>query len=71
MGMDPVQQSELYEVTVQIEGPVSVQAYAAFRAAVDTFLTTARTLTDPPGGAAGSKKIKVRESKAGVRPKSH
>jgi hypothetical protein len=68
--MDPVQQQELYEVTVQLEGPISVAAYAAFRTAVDNFLTTARAITDPPGGGGGARKIKVRESKAGVRAKS-
>jgi hypothetical protein len=68
--MDPVQQGEVYEVTVQLEGPVTQPSYAAFKAALDQFLAAARALTDPPGGGPGSRRLKVRESRAGVRPRS-
>ena len=69
MGMDPVQQQELYELTVQLEGPISVEAFKNFRTAVNNFLDAARLLTDPPTGP-GAKKLKVRESRTNVRAKS-
>jgi hypothetical protein len=69
MGMDPVLDGEVYEVTITLEGKIKQAAFDAFKAAVDAAVAAARLQTDPPGGGGGSPKIKIRQTRAVVRPK--
>ncbi len=69
MGMDPVLDGEVYEVTITLEGKVKQAAFDAFKAALEQAIATARQQTDPPGGGAGAAKIKIRQTRAVVRPK--
>jgi hypothetical protein len=68
MGMDPVQEGEVYEVTITLEGKIRQAAFDAFRTAIDNAVAAARQQTDPPGGG-GNPKIKIRQTRAVVRPK--
>jgi hypothetical protein len=69
MGMDPVQDGEVYEVTITLEGKIKQAAFDAFKAAIDAAVAAARQQTDPPGGGGGAPKIKIRQTRAVVRPK--
>ena len=69
MGMDPLLDGEVYEVTITLEGKVRQAAFDAFKAALDAALAAARNQTDPPGGGGGAPKIKIRQTRAVVRPK--
>jgi len=66
--MDPVLDNEVYEVTITLEGKVKQAAFDKFKEAVDAAVAAARLHTDPPGGG-GSPKIKIRQTRAVVRPK--
>jgi len=66
MGMDPVLDGEVYEVTITLEGKVKQLAFDAFKAAVDAAVAAARLHEDPP---TGGPKIKIRQTRAVVRPK--
>jgi hypothetical protein len=68
MGMDPVLDGEVYEVTITLEGKIKQQAFDAFKAALDAAVAAARLQTDPPGSGP-DKKIKIRQTRAVVRPK--
>jgi hypothetical protein len=69
MGMDPVQQTEVYEVTVQLEGPVGETAFDDFQKAVTTFIHQARKIQDKDHLDANGhpQKLSVREVRSGVR----
>ena len=69
MGMDPVLDGEVYEVTITLEGKIKLAAFDAFNAGGDAAVAAARLQTDPPGGGGGSPKIKIRQTRAVVRPK--
>jgi hypothetical protein len=68
MGMDPVLDGELYEVTIALEGRVTKAKYDAFIAAIDVAIQTAGQVGDPPYGGQANK-LKVRKIRSVVRPK--
>ena len=68
MGMDPVLDNEVYEVTITLEGKVKQAAFDAFKTAVDAAVAAVRLQTDPPNST-HDKKIKIRQTRAVVRPK--
>ncbi|HYB43033.1 MAG TPA: hypothetical protein VEL75_14745 [Candidatus Methylomirabilis sp.] len=69
MGMDPVQPVEVYEVTVQLEGPVGAGAFDDFEKAIHKFVHDARKITDPDHLNSGGqpKKLKVRVTRTATR----
>lgn len=71
MGMDPVQQGEVYEVTITIEGPVSKAAFNEFLTEINAAVDKARLKTDPPmaNPPPNQPRVKVRQTRAVVRPK--
>lgn len=64
MGMDPVQQNEVYEVVVQIDGPVTEAALDESEDELRKFVKKLKTIAN------GTGKVKARKAKAGIRPKA-
>ena len=71
MGMDPVKDSEAYEVTVTIEGRVNWKAFKEFRDKLYEFLEKARNIDVQPagGGAATDPPSPGRPRPAATRPR--
>jgi len=71
MGMDPVLQGEVYEVTITIEGPVSKQAFTDFVTAINAAVDAARVKPDPviANPPPQHPRVKVRQTRGVVRPK--
>lgn len=67
MGMDPVKQDEVYEVTVQLEGPVGEKALEDYEKELNDFVKKARLIQD---AGHSNNKLKARKGRSGVRPKS-
>ncbi len=64
MGMDPLLPDENYEVTIVLEGPVKTSGFRNFRQKIYDLLDQCATVDD---GTGTGKKLKVRESRGGVR----
>ena len=73
MGMDPIEKEEEYEVTIVLKGPVKKKGLRAFRHELDKFIDECEKKEsgfeepDPGGGPNIKIKLKVRESRSGVR----
>lgn len=66
MGMDPISQLEVYEVTIQISGKANVAAFNAFQDQLRLFIANATTIqADSPYSTA---KLQVRVARQAVRP---
>jgi hypothetical protein len=69
MGMDPVQQDEVWEVTVQLDGHVTAKAFKEYRRELMAFIDKLNTIvvdntTRPPT------LLQARELREGVRTKA-
>lgn len=71
MGMDPIDEKETYEVTIQVEGPVNIADFKIFRdelkVFLDKFAGPAGHKNTHPNHKPGKPNIQVRESRAGQR----
>jgi hypothetical protein len=71
MGMDPIDENETYEVTIQVEGPVNIGDFKKFRDDLKTFLDKfagpAGIKNTHPNHKPAKPNIQVRESRAGQR----
>jgi hypothetical protein len=76
MGMDPIDDTETYEVVIQLEGPVNRADFTKFREQLKLFLdkvTGDGTTTNPgipnthPNHKPAKPKLQARESRAGQR----
>jgi hypothetical protein len=69
MGMDPVQQGEMWEVTVQLDGKVTAKAFKEYRKELMAFIDKLNAIvvdhtTKPPT------LLQARESRESVRAKA-
>jgi hypothetical protein len=71
MGMDPIDENETYEVTIQVEGPVNIDDFKKFRDELKTFLDKFKGPTGikntHPNHKPAKPNIQVRESRGGQR----
>lgn len=65
MGMDPVNQFEAHEVTIQLSGQVTVQAFNLFQDKLRAFIADSSTIVVNPQTNA---KLQVRVVRQAVRP---
>ena len=68
MGMDPISQTEVHEVTIQVSGEVTVKAFNEFQDKLRAFIAGASGIfaTEPVQDPA--KKLQVRVVRQAVRP---
>ena len=66
MGMDPLDNKESLEVTIELNGPVNAGKLKEFQAAINTFLSTCAGIDN---GVEAGKKLKVRVHRTGTRRK--
>lgn len=73
MGMDPLSQSDDYELVISLEGPVKKKGFREFKKALHDFIDACEAIesgfednSNPPKKL----KLKVREVRGGVRRKA-
>jgi len=66
MGMDPLDNKETLEVTIEVQGPVNSTKFKDFQKAINDFLTACAAIDN---GVEAGKKLKVRVHRTGVRKK--
>jgi hypothetical protein len=66
MGMDPLDNKETLEVTIELNGPVNATKFKDFQTAINNFLTACAAIDN---GVEAGKQLKVRVHRTGVRKK--
>jgi hypothetical protein len=70
MGMDPLGQTDDFELTIGLKGPVKKKAFREFRKALDHFIDACEKISSgyqETGPPVKDVKLKVREVRSGVR----
>lgn len=62
MGMDPLDHTEDFEVSIVLKGPVKKKEFRLFRKQLEKFIDACEAIQDSAGN-----KLKVREHRTGVR----
>jgi hypothetical protein len=67
MGMDPLTESENWEVTIALEGPLKTSDYRKFRKELDDFFDKVALIANTHGNAPAGAKLQARVVRSGVR----